>query len=247
MAVIIRPISVTGSGLVTRFTDDFNRASGGLGPNWIKGAYSHLPANDGIFWGDFAIATVTGPQQGLACLSPRTAGVEQTSFPGFALPTQLFPALYRFGSIANRGIAQFAEMTLLNRQVLSGAALSSGPIAFFSAGQDAIDAGSYYGWVVTSDGKAFLNTYKTASLPLNLFQINVANTINNGDTIRIEVTPSAANNEVRVYINGVIQATVTDADSSRPVWGVPGMMTEPSSGGSGGVLMQFDLFTGGKL
>lgn len=43
-----------------------------------------------------------------------------------------------------------------------------------------------------------------------------------GDVCRIEVTPSAASNEVRMYKNGVLVGTAVDANANRPQFGMPG-------------------------
>ena len=249
MAVIIRPLSATGSGVldITTFSDSFNRASAGsLGNNWFAAYWGGTPLLVPAY-GIFNIAAISGPIQGLVMDHLTTASAQTTIYPGVAIAMPLVKALNKYSGTPGTGVSQYAQLTLVHRAAPSAADINGGPGILLSNGVNGMQG--YFFGINSQDGharvwriQASINTY-TALIDLGV------GAFVDGDIARLNGTIDSGTGNVTLecFKNGVSQGSVVDSAGSRALHGVPGLFNAATASNSGNVTSQWKDFVGGKL
>jgi len=201
VGVVVRQISIGGgSSQITRFSDSFNRPDEPflLGVNW----YSILSARGSQIGTTLAQnVNVGGANEAQFGTLPANVGTMRAMF---------IPAPLSWQKIINR--TQFSQVKFSSR---TGANISRvGPAVFLQAN----DENAYVAQFLTELGTVHIERGIDSQTVLSAqFALAV------GDTVRINCTPSPASNDVSLFINNVLQVTITDANAARPLFGMPGL------------------------
>lgn len=151
------------------------------------------------------------------------SGLTLTAMPGNGqCHVMLVPIPVNYQAMnGKRGVAQFAEYKIKSdSSTLGPPALLTriGPMVFGQPNSTTC----YYAKFRPESLKVSLSRVYGNSTPHDDL-ISADFTFAYNDLVRIKVKPSTPSNEVSLYINGVLKATVTDSDANRPLWGVPGI------------------------
>jgi hypothetical protein len=155
-------------------------------------------------------------------------GVNASLIPFVGIPQPVYPP-----NIIN--VAQFSEMKIIAG---TNGGVDTGPCVFAQPNNG-------NGYMARSFNLAG-NRQILLARRLDTTQVlltGVFNNVNYGDTIRIEVTPSAPSNTVRLVVNGITVETVVDNNALRPTSGMFGIAhqgttnaTDTWNAYSGGIL-----------
>jgi hypothetical protein len=203
------------------FSDNFNRADTalGLGNNWMW--HTGRPTTSGVY----STCRISTAQM----VATRTGGAGDTTPGAWMIPLPTYTQCF--------GLTQFVQVTYSALVVATGPANGLGIMIT----PDMLVNNST-GYLLEWVSAVVMNLRSMASGAFTLLAGPLA--VAAGDVVRIEATPGTASNVLRIFTNGTLISTVTDALASRPnQTGSPGMFLFSQPGDSS----TFDNFSCGRL
>lgn len=205
--------SVQGAGRTTRFSDSFVRAatSLGAGDQYVSGPQPGVIESVGD--------TIFTNGTGFAIRASSVNANVRTSHVFYPIPILPFVKA-----------SQFAQMTLVSDNSLTGTANIAGGLFVLSGWQAGNDGYRDYGLSWTgADGSASQNSLRLRRMTGPSAEVVIASSASGsalaGDVVRIEVTVAPTQNTIAVFVNGVAVAALATVDNSatRPLAGNPGI------------------------
>lgn len=168
----------------------------------------------GVNWN--SILTARGSQIGTTFAANVNIGTNEAQFGTLPANVNTMRAMFIPQPLSWRKLiasTQFSQVKYTSRTGGGGLA-RIGPSVFLQQN----DENCYTAQMLTELGKVQIERGVNSQTVLSA-QYNIAV----GDFIRITCTPSAASNEVSLFVNNVLQETVVDANAARPLFGMPGI------------------------
>lgn len=214
-------------GPLTFFSDTMQRTTG-IGPNWTVGYTDSTQANFFTPTGGMLLS-LTGIR-----FSNSTGG-------GSSCSVDVLPTIFQNGV---DGLAQFSEAKIAQQIGVLSNGSDSGPGVFLQTGDPS-----------NSQSQTGYNIFVSPNFALSIVQANVVERVvlsrggagtqdwSVGDTVRISAVYGTGLNTIKLWKNGVLLATTTDANATRPqAGGIPGFWFRGATAGQG---MIYSNFRGG--
>lgn len=226
-----------------QFSDTFNRASGGLGKNWIQTMGPFTPIINPVGCGTWSIGACSDASQG--CILSYVGSVN----PGMWWSSGLICApLY----MSCWGLSQFSEWKLITLtdggllNVIGGPSVLNLNTGQLSVGSQA-NGHSCYSFQTASDGSAALRRGNAGAFT-TLASVAAA-TISAGDVLRLEaVVVAGVSTVLTAKKNGSTIMSFSDIPATMLVGGSPGHYALQIDGTAAEVMVyQFRNFNGGRL
>lgn len=189
-----------GAGDIVRFTDSF--------------AAPDQPLLLGVNW--YSILTARGSQIGTTfAANVNRTGANEARFGTVAANVNNMRAMFIPQPLSWRKLIASTQFSQVKYNSRTGAGLARiGPSVFLQQN----DENCYTAQILSELAAIHIERGVNSQTVLSA---NFALAV--GDTIRITCTPSAASNDVSLFINNVLQVTITDANAARPTTGMPGI------------------------
>ncbi len=232
MTVRVRTLQGGAGGLVTSFSDTFNRASGFLGSNWFMGGFPFTPAVQPVELAQCNIGASTLDFAQCARWTSVFTAVNPNAIwhaQAIVIPT------YMNNYNALNG---FVQSTLVQATVGAANMMLSGPSVLASADQD----NCYY--LEADVGANLLRVLRNRQSTLSVVGA-FAGTVTNGDILRLAYVNTGAQIDLTVTKNAVVQATVSDATAQRITFGGAGLFNRGVGGACTG-LAEYRNFSCGR-
>ncbi len=229
-------VEFAGAPLIAPSYSDTFQNGNTLFQNWITGAGGGIPITNPIWTCTFSIGALTLGGTGLL-VGALGNGAELSQYPAFCIPPILQKRV--------QGKSQFAEMQLSD--------FTSGPSLLFAGpavriSRENISSGniSFYGLMVNAGNNWNLVKWGSTGASYETKATGGAASVANGDILRLESRIIAGNNELKVFKNGVLQTTFSDAVNVFAN-GLPGICASPFSQAAGGDKSEWNTFNGGLV